>query len=130
MKDPRAAYRHITRIDDDHAHTHGWRVRFQTSGDLQTRLFSDRKHGGKSGALKAARRWRDENKKPAKNSKPTGGTARIYLATIKGKKLWRAILPVADVTKTKSFAVHLYGRDEAKRRAEAWLELNREGIPS
>ena len=122
--------RHITRIDDDDAHTHGWRVRFQRRGDLQTKLFSDGKHKGKERALAAARKWRDDNHRPAAPKPANENKGRIYLATIGGKKLWRVILRIADVPKTKSFSVARFGNTGAQRRAAEWLYNHQEGIPS
>lgn len=54
------AMRYITRMD--YARTTGWWVRFYAGATLlESRLFSDRKHGGTKVALAAAKVWRDEN---------------------------------------------------------------------
>lgn len=45
----------ITRLD----HVSAWWVRFQRAGAKTDRRFWDRDHGGRAGALDAARAWRD-----------------------------------------------------------------------
>ena len=48
----------ISRIDS--GSTHGWFVRGYRNGVTHSKLFSDRKCGGKGKAQKAARQYRDE----------------------------------------------------------------------
>ena len=49
--------RNITRMD--YVKTHGWWVRIVRRKQETSKLFSDRVHGGKGKALKAAQAWRD-----------------------------------------------------------------------
>ncbi len=49
----------ISRIDDDHHHTHAWRVSFQRRGKRYVKNFPDKKWGGKRKALTAAKDYRD-----------------------------------------------------------------------
>ena len=48
----------ISRIDS--GSTHGWFVRGYRNGKTYSKLFSDRKIGGKAKALKMAKAYRDE----------------------------------------------------------------------
>ena len=48
----------ISRIDTKS--THGWFVRGYRNGKTYTKLFSDRKNGGKEAALEAARNYRQQ----------------------------------------------------------------------
>ena len=50
----------ISRIDQETRNTHGWYVRVSFFGKTFTKLFSDKKCGGKDISLKAAITWRDE----------------------------------------------------------------------
>lgn len=49
----------IYRIDDAPSRTHSWLVTIQRRGRIYHRHFTDRVHGGKRQALKAARAYRD-----------------------------------------------------------------------
>lgn len=51
-----AEWRNIKRIDT--GHTHGWQVVIQRQGEEHSKLFSDKKCGGRDKALAAARRHR------------------------------------------------------------------------
>ena len=60
----------ISRVDS--GATHGWTVRFQRDGQKHGRFFSDARYkAGAEGALRAARRWRNEKRRelgPARSS--------------------------------------------------------------
>ncbi len=49
----------IYRVDHDPSRTHSWLVTLQRRGRIYNRHFSDRVHGGKRQALKAATAYRD-----------------------------------------------------------------------
>lgn len=54
------ARKYIVRLDSDRCRTHGWHARVYPepgSPKYRSRLFSDRRHGGKGRAKAAARRW-------------------------------------------------------------------------
>lgn len=66
MSDVRPLH-HITRIDitpnesSPRRHpTHGWQVRVRRDGERLSKFFADARHGGRDGALEAAKRYRDE----------------------------------------------------------------------
>lgn len=50
----------LSRFDHDEKRDHGYLVHLSRQGVLHRKRFADALHGGKSGALKAARAWRDE----------------------------------------------------------------------
>lgn len=54
----KTANKGISRIDS--SSTHGWFVRAYRNGKTYSKLFSDRKCGGKGKALKLAREHRDQ----------------------------------------------------------------------
>ena len=63
---PQRALHHITRIDIEpsEAHpgrhpTHGWQVRARRAGTRLSKFFADARHGGRDGALDAAKTYRD-----------------------------------------------------------------------
>ena len=63
---PQRALHHITRIDIEpsDAHpgrhpTHGWQVRARRAGARLSKFFADARHGGRDGALDAAKTYRD-----------------------------------------------------------------------
>jgi hypothetical protein len=47
----------ISRIDSEACRTYGWYVRARFNGKVVSKLFSDRKYGGKAKALMKARRF-------------------------------------------------------------------------
>lgn len=57
MSKKRTAMKGISRIDS--RSTHGWFVRGYKEGKTYTKLFSDKKTGGKGKALDAAKAYRD-----------------------------------------------------------------------
>lgn len=50
----------ISRIDYDLRHSHAWRVSFSRRGKRYVKNFPDKKHGGKTKALKLAKEYRDQ----------------------------------------------------------------------
>ena len=58
MPKKRSAMKGISRIDS--GSTHGWFVRSYRAGRTYSKLFSDRKYGGKNKALQLAKSHRDE----------------------------------------------------------------------
>jgi hypothetical protein len=51
--------RHISRIDQDKKHQHGWWVRIHRNGKMIHKFFSDAACRGKRGALLEAKKYRD-----------------------------------------------------------------------
>ena len=49
--------RGISRIDSEACRTYGWYVRLRFNGKSVSKLFSDKKYGGKAQALMKARRF-------------------------------------------------------------------------
>jgi AP2 domain-containing protein len=53
----------IQRIDQDSKRTHGWYVRVKFQGKMETKLFSDKKYGGRQSGLELAIAWRNSTEK-------------------------------------------------------------------
>lgn len=127
----------ISRIDSNS--THGWFVRGYRNGKTFSRLFSDRKHGSKEQALKAARTFRDELHQQIRNTpreprarrvvlhdhrNNTGvlGVCRTAKKSPSGKLTecysvsWR---PEPGVQKCTSFSINKYGEKKAFQLAVA-----------
>jgi hypothetical protein len=125
----------ISRIDS--GSTHGWFVRGYRNGKTYSKLFSDRKHGGKGKALQKAKAHRDElnqeldliPKKPRQrrivvsDSRNTTGELGVSRTTKYGPNgsqhdcysvSWR---PEPGVQKCTSFSVKKYGEKKAFRLA-------------
>ena len=125
----------ISRIDS--GSTHGWFVRGYRNGKIYSRLFSDRKSGGKTKALKLAQVFRDElndklesiPKKPRKqrivvsDSRNKTGELGVSRTTKKGPNgtlhecysvSWR---PKPGVQKCTSFSIRKYGEKKALKLA-------------
>ena len=129
--------RNITRIDT-HS-THGYQLRFQRRGNVVDKFYSDGSHGGKTKALAAARKHRDELEKKHKpysrkeiakirSEKNTSGVVGVRLAEEKSVSgeweytyyFWVAQWsPKPGVRKTKRFSVSKYGDEEAYKMAVA-----------
>ena len=56
-------HKDISRMDQESKRSHGWYVRVRFNGDMQTKLFSDKKSGGRQAALDAAISWRNDTEK-------------------------------------------------------------------
>lgn len=129
------AMRGISRIDS--GSTHGWFVRGYRNGKTFSKLFSDRKNGGETKALAAAKAFRDDlygelesiPKKPRKrrivtsDSRNTTGELGVSRTTKVGPNgsrhdcysvSWR---PAPGVQKCTSFSVRKYGEKKAFRLA-------------
>lgn len=127
----------LSRIDSDS--THGWFVRGYKNNKTYSKLFSDKKYGSKAGALKAARKFRDELfeelqeipddprsrrvvTKDSRNSTGVLGVSRTTKRTTSGgvtesySVTWR---PEPGVQKCSSFSIRKYGEKEAFRLAVA-----------
>lgn len=121
----------ISRIDS--GSTHGWFVRGYRNGKTYSKLFSDKKQGGKNKALKAAREYRDSlfeeiqsiPKKPrgrrlvlkdSRNTTGVLGVCRTVKKSPNGKEnecysvSWR---PEPGIQKCTSFSIKKYGEKKA-----------------
>ena len=127
--------KNIKRIDS--TKTHGWQVHVRRGGELRTKLFSDRIHGGKTKALKAAKEHRDGLLKDmAHLAKPlwkidrtpktnTGylGCSYTEYSNRSGKK--RGVITVTvreslGKPVNRKFSVDKLGYDDALKKAVAW----------
>lgn len=125
----------IIRIDSDS--THGWQVRVYKHGKTYSRLFSDRKSGGKEKAYKAAVAYRKELQEEiaalpesaprrrlihSNKNNVTGvvGISRTYKRDKNGRKhevyavSWN---PEPGVPRGTSFSIKKYGEDKAFKMA-------------
>ena len=125
----------VIRIDSDS--THGWQVRVYRHGKTYSKLFSDRKHGGREEAFEAAVEYRKELeaevaampeaaprrrliRRNKNNSTGVVGISRTYKRDRRGIKhevyavSWN---PEPGVARGTSFSIRRYGEDEAFRRA-------------
>jgi hypothetical protein len=125
----------ISRIDS--GSTHGWFVRGYRNGKTYSRLFSDRKSGGKGKAENLAKSYRDQlnhelesiQKKPrqrrivvsdSRNTTGELGVSRTIKMGLNGTKhecysvSWR---PDPGVQKCTSFSIKRYGEKKAFRLA-------------
>ena len=135
---PSSTHHHIHRIDSEHKHMHYWRVQVQCKNRIVIRPFSDRLHGGKRKALRAAIACRDALleqmhdgqynlwRRQRKRSNNTSGIVGVgrYLAreTVGGKHtvraFWQAFWNDLDGKRHgKKFAVKKYGDARAKAMA-------------
>ena len=125
----------VIRIDSDS--THGWQVRVYRHGKTYSKLFSDRKHGGKEEAFQAAVAYRTELEEEVaalpeaaprrrlirrnkNNSTGVVGISRTYKRDRRGIKhevyavSWN---PEPGVARGTSFSIKRYGEDTAFRLA-------------
>ncbi len=125
----------VIRIDSDS--THGWQVRVYRHGKTYSRLFSDRKLGGREKAFEAATQYRKEletevSKIPEaaprrrlirhnkNNTSGVVGISRTFKRDRRGIRhevyavSWN---PEPGVARGTSFSIKRYGEDEAFRRA-------------
>ena len=125
----------VIRIDSDS--THGWQVRVYRDGKTFSRLFSDKKWGGRDAAFEAAQAYRDElveevAQLPAKprrrrlirsnksNTSGVVGVSRTYKRDRRGVRhevyavSWN---PEPGVARGTSFSIKRYGEDTAFRLA-------------
>lgn len=133
----KSGYKSICRIDQQHKKHHGWYVRVTWNKATDSKFFSDKQHDGKTNALKAAVKYRDEVE--AQLGKPrsegqvlanvrrsnTGvrGVRRLISKQIKGGRTYAwdvyqvTYHPAPGVTKRTSVSIQRYGEDEAFQRA-------------
>ena len=127
----------ISRVDS--GSTHGWFVRGYKNGKTHSKLFSDRKYGGKRKAQNLARQYRDElherlaqiPTKPrvrrivyrdSRNTTGVLGVCRTAKRSTNGKVnecysvSWR---PAEGVQKATSFSIRKYGEEKAFKLAVA-----------
>ena len=125
----------VIRIDSDS--THGWQVRVYRHGKTYSKLFSDRRHGGKEEAFEAALAYREELEREvaalpeaaprrrlirSNKNNATGvvGISRTYKRDRRGVKhevyavSWN---PEPGVARGTSFSIKKYGEDAAFKRA-------------
>jgi hypothetical protein len=125
----------VIRIDSDS--THGWQVRVYRHGKTYSKLFSDRKHGGREEAFEAAVAYRKELeaevaampeaaprrrliRRNKNNSTGVVGISRTYKRDRRGIKhevyavSWN---PEPGVARGTSFSIKRYGEDTAFRLA-------------
>lgn len=125
----------VIRIDSDS--THGWQVRVYRDGRTFSRLFSDKKWGGRDDAFEAAQRYRQElleevAQLPAKtrrrrlirhnksNTSGVVGVSRTYKRDRRGIRhevyavSWN---PEPGVARGTSYSIKRYGEDTAFRLA-------------
>ncbi|MEL6614710.1 MAG: hypothetical protein AAFQ43_03180 [Bacteroidota bacterium] len=125
----------VIRIDSDS--THGWQVRVYRHGKTYSKLFSDRKHGGREEAFEAAVAYRTELeaevaalpeaaprrrliRRNKNNSTGVVGISRTYKRDRRGIKhevyavSWN---PEPGVARGTSFSIKRYGEDTAFRLA-------------
>ncbi len=123
----------------------GWEVRIMRRGEKVERYFADNKFGGKLGALREAKLYRDQleqdlkpytvselAKKPSvRNTSGTVGVRISFRKDVRGDYEYTYYFWVAQWTdgkgkrKTKSFAIDKYGYDKAYQLA---LKARRKGI--
>ena len=125
----------VIRIDSDS--THGWQVRVYRHGKTYSKLFSDRKHGGREESFAAASAYREELEAEVaalpeaaprrrlirhnkNNSTGVVGISRTYKRDRRGIKhevyavSWN---PEPGVARGTSFSIKRYGEDTAFRLA-------------
>lgn len=131
MNKPSSSEKGISRIDS--GSTHGWFVRGYRNGQTYSKLFSDKKWGGKGKALAKAKEYREELFEELKSmpSKPRGrrivfrdsrnttgvlGVCRTAKKSTNGNMnecysvSWR---PEPGVQKCTSFSIRKYGEERA-----------------
>ncbi len=123
----------------------GWEVRMQRKGKKTEKFFSDNRHGGRRGALNAAKKFRDDlekkhdkytvtelSKTPSKRNKSGIVGVRLHQQVDqRGEYEYHYFYWIAQWTdgrgrrRTRSFSVHQYGEEEAYRLA---CEARQQGI--
>lgn len=133
----------IVRIDG--ASTHGWQVRVYRGGTTRSRLFSDRRHGGREAALAAAIAYREtlaaeveaegapalaRRMHRANRSNQTGvlGISRTVKRDPRGRPHEVYIVswcPTPGTSRSTSFSIRRWGEDTAFRLAcqKRWAEM-------
>jgi hypothetical protein len=136
---------HITRLD--YARTHAWWVRFQRgptgARTTYSKMFSDKRCGGKLKARRAAIRWRDENAprfpkqhKPGSGRKPQPAGyssltrfVRSYRLVDNSTSQHRMLQVRFKMTKTtfrtRLISIDKWGNDGAEGLALQWLQARK-----
>ena len=129
----------ITRMNEPEKRTVGWNVRVIRRGIRITEYFSDKKYGGKTGALSEAMHFRDRTvrelkplkrselarRKTARNTSGIPGVRRRIKPTRRGDKVFDYVVWTASGTpapgerKTRDFYVSQLGEDDAREAAIA-----------
>jgi hypothetical protein len=136
---PKESLRCITRVVEPAKRTQGWNVRVVRRGIRVTEFFSDKKYGGKTGALSEAMHFRDEKvrelkplarseiarRKTARNTSGIPGVRRRVKPVKKGDKVFEYVVwtatgsPQPGKRKTRDFYVGKLGEDDAREAAIA-----------
>jgi hypothetical protein len=133
----------ITRIDiakeGGKGATHGWEVRIRRRHVKDEVFFSDREHGGKTGALDAAQKYRDKMDRDIPrysrrevaeiaSKRNSSGVVGVRLAEkrvgrgedLRLYKFWTAFWsPAPGRRKSRAFSVEKFGEEEAYKLAVA-----------
>ena len=137
------AMRHISRIDQDKKHQHGWWVRIHRAGQMIHRFFSDKSCRGKTRALAEAKQYRDEllrlypkpargnmfNRKSVRNRSGIAGVHRTVTRK-RGRvyKVWQAGYVLPDGTHVnRKFHFSRGGPSEAEAKHKA-IKVREEGL--
>lgn len=153
---PKESVRCITRVAEPARRTLGWNVRVMRRGIRVTEFFSDRKYGGKAGALSEAMHFRDKTvrelqpssrsevarRKTARNTSGIPGVRRRAKPVKRGEKIFEYVVwtasgsPSPGKRKTRDFYVSKLGEDDAREAAiaqrlrwEQTMERNERKMP-
>ena len=133
----------LWRFDHDEKSDHGYLVHLSRQGVLHRKRFADSLHGGKSGALKAARAWRNviidtyphlsrEQYAQILRKNNTSGTPGVFAMKNAAGEItgWMAhwLLPGSDRKVSRKFANSLHGAARAKQLAIAARENGVAGL--
>jgi len=140
-KAARKSLKGISRIDQPEKHNHGWFVRVTRKGITHSAFFTDRKHGGKTKALAAAKKGlknlrakyppmsRQEFAKVQRRRTKSGIVGVTQLTKqVKGVdyQFWQATWsPRPGVIEKKVFSISKYGDEKAKQLA---IKARRKGL--
>ncbi len=117
--------------------TRGWQVRITRRGIAISEFFSDRKYGGKAGALSEAIHWRDgklrvlrpiprseiARRKIDRNTSGIPGVRRRIKPQKRGDQVWEYVVwtatasPEPNKRKTRDFYVNACGGEDEAREA-------------
>ncbi|MBA7706238.1 hypothetical protein ES703_115089 [subsurface metagenome] len=148
MRKRNASMRRISRMDYDKCGK-GWWVRITKGSDVIAHgMFRDRKHGGKEGALIAAKRWRDIAERhiwgkirPYTYGQPfrdliqvnnKSGKTGVFYSVGRFKKgytypFWAATWSIKCKNNIKRFYVHHFSSSKKTREAAVRFRLDVEG---
>ena len=139
----REEMRHISRIDQDRKHQHGWWVRIHRNKRMIHQFFSDLAHGSRSAALGEAKKHRDAllvlhpkpphgNQFNKPNSRNTSGVAGVHKTSSRKRgrvyDVWVAGWTLPDGRRqTKKFHFSLDGNSDAEAKKLA-VKARKEGV--